>query len=132
MWGAIFFLIQIGKICPLVKKLTSTLERINKRFWLGVILVKTSSFRNPWAIKCKFCCCLFVDVSCNRKLTNLTLINEMQVLLKDDNFSLNPASFHYLICIGLQSPPLPKTVCPELQFTESIHNLYNLYTISIS
>lgn len=51
----------------------------------------------------------------------------MQVLLKGDNFSSNPASFHYLICTGLQTPPLHRTVCLLLQFTKPIHNLQFIY-----
>ena len=63
----IFLKIQIGEICPLVKK------KVNKGFGLGVVLVTISSVRTPCAMKRKslLLFCLFVAVSDNRELTNL-------------------------------------------------------------
>lgn len=97
----------MDKICPLVKKKQNNLvqlpeKKITKEFWLGVILVKTSFVRTPWAMKYKFYSRreFFLESITSSSLPQATIIT-------------------------------PKTCVRFFFFTESIHNPYNLFTITI-
>lgn len=67
-----------------------------------------------------------------KNLRQDSLGNEMQALLKDENFSMNPVC---LLSLFHLHRPLTNTISQHVSgpsFTGPIHDPYNLYTITTS